>query len=796
MGKHWKRPETILENTPSYADDRLALRFLLGGIGTGNISLTAAGVMTDFELFNHPDKGLKYPFNFYSIWSQVEGEPSTARVLEAYPKGIDDTACGVPAGLVAGLPRYDSSVFSCQYPFANIAFEKAEDPIKVSLCAFTPFIPLDADNSGLPGFAMTYTVKNTASKPAQVSIASTMHNITGHRDYDYNRGLKRDGKLYNKIREENGLTGIMMGIDELPENDLSNGTMCIATESSAGVTVKPHWQSGWWFDGAEAFWQDFIENGELCVEESVEPGHGHGAGSVALKKTLAPGESREFKFFYFWHFPNRYGWWPDTHHWDTPVPDGRSDIQRNYYAKLWPDAWAAMDYFHTNYDMLFGKSRDFADALYSSTLGSEVIESLVVGLTVLRSHTIFRLESGEFYGWEGCSEHKGSCYGTCTHVWNYAQTAAFLFPEMEKSMRRTEFLEEVNEEGRMAFRARHRLDKNANFDFHPAADGQWGSIARVYREWKLSGDDAFLKKVWEKLALCVEYSLKWWDKDGDGVMESQQHNTYDIEFYGVNSLTNSIMYAGLRAAGKMAEHVGDERGKKWLEIAEKGSEKMDEMLWNGEYYKQEVVAEGLNHYKYQYGDGCLSDQLLGQTLAHLYGLGYVLPKAHVQSAARAIYENNFRPVIGSHWSVQRGFVYQDEGGLLLCSWPHGGRPLKPFVYSDEVWTGIEYQVATQLIYEGMIDEAMNIVSAIRARHNGCRRSPYNEMECGNHYARSMAAWGMLIALSGYTYDLTKGEIAFAPQINKDDFACLYSNGKEWGIMLEKNGKQEIIPLNA
>ena len=112
------------------------------------------------------------------------------------------------------------------------------------------------------------------------------------------------------------------------------------------------------------------------------------------------------------------------------------------------------------------------------------------------------------------------------------------------------------------------------------------------------------------------------------------------------------------------------------------------------------------------------------------------------------------------------------------------------MYSDEVWTGIEYQVATHLIYEGFIEEAMEIVHGIRNRYNGKRRSPYNEIECGNHYARSMAAWGLLIALSGYEYDMTENKIKFSPRVQEEDFACFYSNGKSWGIYT--NG--EIIPL--
>ena len=448
-----------------------------------------------------------------------------------------------------------------------------------------------------------------------------------------------------------------------------------------------------------------------------------------------------------------------------------------------------MKYFFKNERELCHFSSLFSKSLYSTTLDPDVIESLVSSIIVLRSNTCFRISDGHFFGWEGCFEHAGSCAGTCTHVWNYAQTMAFLFPDLERSARRTEFLEETDSTGNMAFRAKRLLD-GKKWDMLPATDGQLGSILRVYREWKFSGDDDFLREIWDKVVLALEYSIEIWDRDKDGVLEAQQHNTYDIEFYGINSLTNSIFYAALEAASKMAEYMKDvQKAKKWHELFLHGHDKMDVLLWNESYYEQ-LLSEDIDTYKYQYGTGCLSDQLLGQELAHLYGIGYILPEEHVKKAVYAIYKNNYCRSLQKHESVQRTYAYPEEGGLVLCSWPKGGRPKQPFVYSDEVWSGIEYQVATHLIYEGYTEEAMEIVHTIRKRQDGIRRSPYNENECGNHYARSMAAWGLLIALSGFKFDLCEDKVEFHPKTNTERFSCFYSTGKEWGIY--KDGK--MIPL--
>lgn len=783
--------DVIEKNTKTYTDRDQAFRAVLGGIGTGNISLNASGAFCDFEIMNHPDKEFKVPYTFFSLWCKAGGEEAKACVLEVQQREIHTKALGYPSGYLYGLPRMESCAIRTNYPFFVYEFEKQGLPVSVRLEAYTPFIPLDADTSGMPGFRMKYTVTNRSDRETEASVCGSVYNVAGFVSYDGDNGIRQDGMPRNREVEAGGLHGIVFDNPEIDPGAVNYGSLALMTPE-ADVTCKPCWMSGGWFDGPEEFWQDFRADGALSADVSssaVSSSIGNQKkpkriGSVCVPKRLAPGESAEYTFYVTWYFPNRYGWWPDG----LADPDQKSlhdRVWQNYYSTLWADAQAVAVYFHENRERLEGLSRDFAGALYGTTLDADVIESLVSAITVLRSTTCFRIADGRFYAWEGCREHSGSCPGTCTHVWNYAQALAYLFPELEQSARRTEFLEETDEQGEMMFRAKRHLD-GQKWNMLPAADGQPGTILRVYREWKLSGDDAFLRELWPKIADAMEFSIRYWDSDGDYVLDDRQHNTYDIEFYGINSLTNSIFFAALEAASRMAEHLGEpERAARWRAGLQEGSWKLDGLLYNGTYYEQKLY-EDIDAYKYQYGTGCLSDQLLGQTFAHLYGLGYILPEEHVKSAVYAIYEHNFLQQLGDHESVQRVYAYPDEPGLILCSWPKGGRPKQPFVYSDEVWTGIEYQVATHLIYEGFIDEAMDIVHGVRRRYDGTRRSPYNEIECGNHYARSMAAWGLLIALSGYECDMTRGKISFAPRVNAENFACFYSNGKSWGVY--RNGE--------
>ena len=147
----------------------------------------------------------------------------------------------------------------------------------------------------------------------------------------------------------------------------------------------------------------------------------------------------------------------------------------------------------------------------------------------------------------------------------------------------------------------------------------------------------------------------------------------------------------------------------------------------------------------------------------------------------SIFEYNWKSDLSEHPNPQRIYAVNDEAGLLLCSWPRGGRPGLPFVYSDEVWCGIEYQVAAHLIYEGLIEEGLAVVKGVRDRHDGERRNPWNEFECGNHYSRSMASYSVLLALSGFHYSAPAKRISFAPLICEENFACFFSVDSGWGM---------------
>lgn len=777
--------------------DATVAAFPLGGIGTGNVSVGTRGDLRDWELANRPDKGVRLPFTFFAIRAGRPGIEAVTKVLESQLPGPHEGDQGYDAGRLAGLPRLRDSRMRGEYPLLSIDFSDDDLGVDVALTAFTPLVPLDSDASGIPGAILRYRVTNPGSVGVDVTIVGSLANPVGIIGRNVFHFPEYSGQPSNAWVDEPGLRGIRYGSDLDPDS-LHHGTVVLAT-TDPSTTAKPQWLSGFWQDGVQVFWDDLRTDGRLDVETEFSldsPPYPDWftrlrVGSLGIVHHLDPGETRDFEFVLTWHFPNRPRAWQGNINLDNTNAD---QVVRNHYATAYPDAWAVARHLTTHLPDLERHTRDFHRTLFGSTLPPEVIDAVSATLVVLRSTTCVRLDGGTFAAWEGSFDHSGSCEGTCTHVWNYAQSAAFLFPDLERDARRTEFTRETREDGRMNFRA-NSMFGNAAWDFHPAVDGQLGAVIRLYREWRFSGDDTFLEACWPGAKRAVDFAFSNWDSDGDDVLDSQQHNTYDIEFYGANSLANSMFFAALTAAAVLADRMGDPHAAdRYRQAAERGAARMDAQLFNGEYYEQKL--DDVDQHRYQYGAGCLSDQVFGQVLAHIAGLGHVLPAEHVRMAIAAVYRHNFREDLSKHHSVQRTYALDGDAGLVLCSWPRGGRPRIPFVYSDEVWSGIEYQVATHLIYEGLVDEGLRVVRAVRGRHDGRTRNPWNEVECGNHYARSLASWGVLLALTGVDYDAPSGTLTFRPRTGGDRLRTLFTTGTGWGELRLTSAGAELQLLGG
>ncbi len=798
------------------------IAFPLGGIGTGCVSLGGRGDLRDWEIFNRPGKGVDLPLSFFAIWAQPEKGKAVAKILERkllppYPGGF-----GTPQSQMSGVARLDEATFQGEYPYAWIQFQDEQLPVQVTLQAWNPFIPLNDRDSSIPMAIFEWIIKNPSRKTVKLSLAACLFNPIGTDGEKF--GATELGQNVSEYFEQENLKGLKYSTRRLPANDVQNGTMALTTTWN-DLDVQTCWYRGGWWDNAHLFWDDFAGDGRVsvCKETSVSAEGRSDVGDLVLYATLEPGATITLPIYLTWHFPFRKNYWNS----EAAVKD---QVMQNYVAVQFKDAWDAAWYGVKNLERLSQQTQAWHTALFDSNLPDFVLDAVSSQASIIRTNTCLRLADSSFFAFEGQGDHGGCCWMNCTHVWNYEQTLAHLFPNLERSMRETDFLHNLRSDNSMAFRSLIPLNET-RWDFKPAADGQMGCILKAYREWKISGDSDWLRKLWPAIKRALDYAWtqkSGWDPNKDGVMEGEQHNTYDIEFYGPNTMTGALYLGALKAANEMARALGD-KNKAWEYhlLFESGKQKYDSLLWNGEYFIQKVevlpgikVPEHLqsptstacackqspggktaalesksNEPKYQYGEGCLSDQLLGQWFAHVVDLGHLLNPEHVKTATQAIFKHNWRKPIGDFSNVQRVYALNDEAGLLLCSWPEGKRPALPFVYCDEVWTGIEYQVAAQLIYEGWVEEGLKVVQGVRDRYNGLQRNPWNEVECGHHYARALASWSVLLALSGCHYDGVKNWMKFAPVWKPEDFRSFWSSGSAWGRFQQKiDGNKTTVTL--
>lgn len=774
------RPKFDVEPYTFRRENLREVAFPLGGIGTGCVSLDGRGNLRDWEIFGRPNKGSFLPYTFPMIWAKPEGEEARLLALQG-PRQTH--FAGELAGpwtyghgnmfeQMDGLPRFDAIEFAGTFPFARIRFKKVGLPLEIELAAFNPFIPGDIDASSYPGACLVYRLKNTSKVRVDATIAWTMTNpigwkVTGEKD-----------QAKGEVFEADGCRGVRFSNDRFSADHPSHGTVALST-SWPEVTTLPQWDQREWWDSLQAVWSAFKETGRL-EGGPLGTGTDRAAGSLGAVVSLEPGEEVEVPFFISWVFPTSIKYWDGG--------DYKDHTWTPFYATRWPNATDAASDFFQKYESLVSRTLAYEEDHFTSTLPTDVLLSVSATASILHTPTVLRLEDGTFWAWEGCGPDQGCCAGTCSHVWNYALTHAYLFPEMQKSMRRAEYKNSFNcgplgKEGALNFRVMIPLGVESPL-WHAASDGQLGGVVQLYRDWRLTGDEAYLRELWPSAKRALEFAWVQWDRDRDGLVDGDQHNTYDINFQGPNPLTQFFYLAGLRAGEEISRHLGDlATADEYRRLCESGRELTEQRLFNGEFFVQERAYDDASAPKYQHGKGCLSDQLFGQLSATVAGLGDLVDPALVTKALQAMYRHNFKNPLGDHENLQRVYAFADEPGLILCSWPNGGRPHFPFVYSDEVWTGIEYQVATHFAFDGMEKEALDIVNGIRQRYDGTRRNPWNEFECGSHYARAMASYGLMLALPGLRYDAVSCEASLAK-----DGRYFFSTPHGWGQAIREGGE--------
>ena len=780
-------------NGPYTGEHLRHVAFPLGGIGAGMVCLEGTGALSHVSLRHRPDV-----YNEPAVFAAVCLKSATgnvARVLEGPvpPWKLYESRAAANGGehRTWGLPRFREASFEARFPFGTVRLKDDKLPIEVELTGWSPFEPGDADNSSLPVAAVEYSFSNRSHERLEAVFSFHARNFMAV-------GTQHD----NGVRSTPG--GFLLtqaGSAATPETE---GAFAAFVDDPT-VRVDHAWFRGGWWDPLTMAWKA-VEQGMAEDRPPITEGDPSPGGSLFVPFSLPPGAQRTLTLLLAWYVGRS-----ALSAGKTPVAD--TTTYRPWYAGRFAGIDDVVRHWRRAYpDRRAGAAR-FRDCFYDTSLPPEVVEAVAANLAILKTPTVLRQEDGRLWSWEGCSDASGCCHGSCTHVWNYAQAIPHLFPALERTLRETEFNVAQDAAGHQTFRTPLPIRVPLH-EVQAAADGQLGGIMKVYREWRISGDTGWLRTLWPRVRVSLDYCMATWDPRGKGVIEEPHHNTYDIEFWGPDGMCTSFYLGALAAAVAMGSELGQDVSR-YRERLAAGMRALDQDLFNGEYFYQKVEWHGLSAPsplevkaavgsgtyspearvllekegpKYQYGTGCLSDGVLGAWMAEVCGVPVPLDPAKVTSHLEAVHRYNFRADLSDHANPQRPtYACGNEGGLLLCTWPRGAKPSLPFVYSDEVWTGIEYQVASHLMIVGRVEQGLEIVRACRARYDGRVRNPFDEYECGHWYARAMSSYAMLQALTRASYDAVTRTLHLHP-MRAGDFRSFLSTATGYGTVGVRAGK--------
>lgn len=725
-------------------DDLKYVGMPIGGICTGQLYIGGDGQLWHWDIFNQNLRTREYHY--------AEPVVPTSPLHQRFLLTVD--------GEERPLNRegFPGVTFRGEYPIATVDYVDSECPVAVKLQAFSPFIPLNADDSGLPATIFEFTLRNVSRRSVEVSLVGELENGVCL----YNRS--RIGVLRSRQCERPGMTVLLHSADASDAEELNVDKSPIS-ETTKLDDLPDYGTMALTLLGASA---------DHVVADKTVPFGERLIGLLGRTLQLAAGESTTVTFLFTWHFRN------------LSMLEVATNLDR-YYAIKFQSADDVAQYVATNFDRLARATRLWHRTWYDSTLPYWFLDRTMLNTSILATSTSSRMENGRYYGWEGV----GCCPGTCTHVYQYAHATARLFPELERDTReRVDFGLAQKKDGVIHFRGEWKTDIH-----YSAVDGQAGTILRALREHQVSADDEFLHRNWPKIKLATQWLIAK-DANGDGIIEDAQHNTLDTDWYGAVAWLSGIYLGALRAAAQMADEINDVpfalqcRG-----IADRGKTNLVTRLFDGEYFINELDPshpESINT-----GSGCEIDQVIGQSWAWQVGLPRVLPEAETKSALKSLWKYNFAPDVGPYrhrYPEGRWFAMPGEAGMLLCTFPRkdwdyqqakGQGPEGYAGYLSECMSGFEYQVAGHMLWEGLVLEGLALTRAVHDRYRASQRNPWNEVESGDHYSRSMASYGVYLAACGYEYHGPMRHIGFSPRLTPEDFRCAFTGAESWGTYAQK-----------
>lgn len=746
-----------------------SLRYIgmpVGGIGCGTVYLGGDGRLWVWDIFNQHHEGVvanqaELPAELVERYVS-QNRTSLLRERDGANYVAPPTPDGHPGGFEQGFglevngrfqrfaeADWKTVEFAGNWPVGEVLYRDSATPVEVKLKAFSPFIPLNLEDSSLPLTIMEFTVSNPSGEPVTATLSGWVANPVG-----MHSGKSAPWELTTETVE------------------LADGKLLQhgAEPSSAGESIEDK--------------PDFGTMALVLLDAEATASQHAAAPGWARSLVLAPGESATVVFLLTWHFPNIYPLW------------GFPKEHRHYRARF-ADAAAVADFAADNYPRLSKQTALWVETWYDSTLPGWFLDRTILTANTLQTANCFIFEDGQFWAWEGI----GACEGTCTHVWQYAQSPARLFPALERNLREvTDFAYAQNPEtGLIAFRGVNPVS---------AVDGQAGIVLRTLREHQMSADDAFLRRVWPKCKFALQ-GLMALDTNADGILDGAQHNTLDSDWFGEVAWLSGHYLAAVRAGEQMATEMGDlEFAQHCHALVERGSQRLVERLFDQElgYFINRI--DPAHRASVNSGTGCHIDQVLGQSWAFQVGLERVLPKPETTRALRALWQHNFITDVGP-WRLQnkpgRWYAVPGEAGLVMCTFPdpdwsytnalgEDAKEAWSAMYFNECMSGFEYQVAAHMVYEGepdLVRMGLTLTRAIHDRYHPAKRNPYNEIECSDHYARAAAGYGVFLAACGFEYHGPAKRIGFAPRLAANDFRAPFTVAEGWGTFSQQQVDQRM-----
>lgn len=768
-------------NPTTYLKSKNELQYIgmpVGGIGCGTVYLGGDGRLWLWDVFNKNQTGVIYKnvkwhekiqFNFdflrpFDGANYVEPVKDVRPLEQGFAVRIEMDGKTIVKKLHED--DWDEIAFEATYPMATVRYIEKDLPLSITLRACSPFIPFNEDDSGLPCTILNFSIENKSSSPAKITFTgwlenkSSYYSATGEEYYHVN-----EAKADEDLRSVVGSAGSYNWVDEAFGYAPDYGNFCVsALDDHARVNTNTKLSfDNEFFDGS---------NEQRAKVDSRE----RAIATVGVNRSLAPNTRTGVDFVISWYYPNLT--------FELLKKEGG-----RYYANKFKSSYEVARYVQSNFGRLTSQTQQWCDTWYrESTLPYWFLERTLLNISTLATTTVHRFQSGRFYAWEGI----GSCPGTCNHVWQYAHAVGRLFPALERDTReRVDLGVAFHDDGHIGFRA--------EYDTQPAVDGQAGRILGIYREHQMSTDDAFLKRNWPKTKRAIEFLLKQ-DTNSDGMTDTQLENTLDAKWPGEIAWIVGLSLAAIKASELMAEEVGDkEFARTCRDYVAKGSANMEKNLFNGEYFIHRPDAVKGRTVIGSYNT-CHIDQVYGQSWAFQVGLGRIIEKQKTLSALKALWKYNFTTDVGPYLKDHHGgrpYALPGEGGMIMNTnpraeeVPYGVKDAWQVTYFHECMSGFEHQVASHMMAEGMVEESLILTRAIHDRYHAAKRNPFNEVECSDHYARAMASYGTFITALGFTSHGPKGEIGFAPKLNKDDFKSAFTAAGCWGSYSQKkNTKQQ------